>query len=92
MLEKYSEEKGDGPSTIHHFYHKLFKLADNMNTKSAKEQQNSETVHFSNENKLFYNPVSDEEVIKRQLSECARVYTRSSQVMQQYREKELSER
>ena len=40
----------------------------------------------------FYNPVSDEEVIKRQLSECARVYTRSSQVMQQYREKELSER
>ena len=35
---------------------------------------------------------SDEEVIKRQLSECARVYTRSSQVMQQYREKELSER
>ena len=56
------------------------------------EQQNSETVHFSNENKLFYNPVSDEEVIKRQLSECARVYTRSSQVMQQYREKELSER
>ena len=55
------------------------------------EQQNSETVHFSNENKLFYNPVSDEEVIKRQLSECARVYTRSSQVMQQYREKELSE-
>ena len=36
--------------------------------------------------------MSDEEVIKRQLSECARVYTRSSQVMQQYREKELSER
>lgn len=55
------------------------------------EQQNSGTVHFLNENKLFYNPVSDEEVIKRQLSECARVYTRSSQVMQQYREKELSE-
>lgn len=31
-------EGGDDPSTIHHFYHKLFKLASNMNTKTAKEQ------------------------------------------------------
>ena len=32
----YIEGKIDA-SAIHHFYHKLFKLADNMNTKTAKE-------------------------------------------------------
>ena len=47
-LEKYSEEKGDDPSTIHHFYHKLFKLADNMNTKSAKEQAKYRTEYMKN--------------------------------------------
>ena len=48
MEEKYSEHNGDDPSTIHHFYHKLFKLADNMNTKSAKEQAKYRTEYMKN--------------------------------------------
>ena len=34
--DDYQESLGDNESTIHHCYHKLFKLADNMNTKTAK--------------------------------------------------------
>lgn len=52
-----------------------------------REQQSEETVHFSNKNQLFYNPVSDEMVIKSSLRGICNVYSRSSQVMQTYKKR-----
>ena len=46
--ENYAEEKGDDPSTIHHFYHKLFKLGENMNTNRAKEIAKERTEFMKN--------------------------------------------
>ena len=54
--EKYAEHKGDDPSTIHHFYHKLFKLADNMNTITAKNMAIERTEFM----KKFVNEFLDE--------------------------------
>lgn len=56
-----------------------------------KEKESEEKVHFSNKNKLFYNPVSDELEIKRRLMGMCNVYSRSSEVMSKYREKYLEE-
>lgn len=53
------------------------------------EQPAQETVHFSNEGVLFYNPVSDELQIKKELMqmENVRVFSRSSKVAQYYKQR-----
>lgn len=54
-INDYSEANGYDPSTIHHFYHKLFKLGDNMNTTTAKEIANYRTVFMKEFVKEFLN-------------------------------------
>ena len=54
--DDYVEEKGDDESSIHHCYHKLFKLADNMNTKTGKEMA-QKRVEFM---KMFVKEFLDE--------------------------------
>jgi uncharacterized protein len=44
IADDYAEDKGDDESTIHHFYHKLFKLGANMNTKTAKKLADKKTM------------------------------------------------
>lgn len=53
----YKEENGNkDASTIHHFYHKLLKLGDNMNTNTAKELA-KERIEFM---KLFIDKFMNE--------------------------------
>lgn len=40
----------------------------------------NETVHFSNKNELFYNPISDEKLIVNELDKICRVFLRSTDV------------
>lgn len=44
------------------------------------EEETRETVHFSNDNKLFYNECSDEKIIITSLRSIARVWKRSTEV------------
>lgn len=55
------------------------------------KRESKETVHFSDENKLFYNEISDELEIKRRLMQLGnvRVFSRSSEVMEYYRKKQI---
>lgn len=43
MSEDYSEGNGDDESTIHHFYHKLFRLGKYMNTDTARKLAKQKT-------------------------------------------------
>lgn len=54
-----------------------------------REHSTEETVPFSDKKQLFYNPVSDEIRIKNSLRNLCNVFSRSSQVMDYYREKSL---
>ena len=53
------------------------------------EKETEETVHFSDKGILFYNPISIEFEIKRKLMELGnlRVFSRSTEVMQYYRDR-----
>lgn len=53
------------------------------------EKETEETVHFSDKGKLWYNPIQEEIEIKKQFMELAnlRVFSRSSEVMQYYKDK-----
>ncbi len=51
----FAESKGNDPSTIHHFYHKLFKLGENMNTSTAKYLAEKRIVFMKDFVKEFLN-------------------------------------
>ena len=50
----YIEDEGDNESTIHHFHHKLFKLGDNMNTKTSKEMATKRIDFMREFTKMFF--------------------------------------
>ena len=49
------------------------------------EEKSEETVHFSKENKLFYNEIEDEEKIIKELEKKVEVYRRSTEVVKEYK-------
>lgn len=53
------------------------------------EKESEETVHFSDERKLFYNPIEDELEIKRMLMKTGkvRVFSRSTETMKYYKDR-----
>lgn len=48
MKSDFAEENGNDLSTIHHLYHKLFKIGNNMNTQTAKKLA-KKRIEFMNE-------------------------------------------
>lgn len=53
--DDYAESNGGNESTIHHFYHKLFKLGNNMNTKTAKNMADRRIEYMREFVKEFLN-------------------------------------
>ena len=51
----FSEAGGNDPSTIHHFYHKLFKLENNMNTNTGKVLAHRKTEFMKTYVNEFFN-------------------------------------
>ena len=49
----YKEHSGDNETTIHHFYHKLFKLGDNMNTKTGRILAEKRIEYMKEFSKIF---------------------------------------
>ncbi len=69
------------------------KISDVVIGSIFTEEENIESVHFSNDSKLFYNECKDEEEIIKSLSKVARVFRRSSEVLKYYKaRKELIEK
>ena len=58
----YSESSGNDASTIHHFYHKLFKLKDNMNTLTAKKIAEYRTEFMKSFVKEFIDEWNEEKI------------------------------
>ncbi len=50
------------------------------------EDVSDETIHFSNDNKLYYNECDDEEKIVESLETCTRVWRRSTEVVKYLKE------
>lgn len=55
-----------------------------------REHSTEETVPFSDKKQLFYNPVPDEILIKNSLRDLCNVFSRSSRVMEFFKDKSLN--
>ncbi len=66
----YKEHSGDNETTIHHMYHKLFKLGDNMNTKTGRLLAGKRIKYMKKVTKFFLdewkgNYLETENVLKK---------------------------
>lgn len=67
-------------------YIEVYKIKDVVVGTMFTEKVNRETVHFSNDDKLFYNECEDEDKIANILCNCVRVWRRSTEVINFFKE------